>query len=259
MFNVPVVILAMIAVLGLVHAVFVLVLTKEQTTDFLILFSFIPARYSFSVLAEESWVVGWGAAAWTFLTYAFIHGNLNHLAFNLLWLLAFGTPVARRFGALRFIGLCTVTAAAGAGVHLATHWGETAPMVGASAAISGAMAAAMRFAFQRGGPLGVLGGGDEESYRVPALSLSRMLRDPRVLIFLAVWLGVNLLFGLGAVSLPGVEQAVAWQAHVGGFLAGLLLFGLFDPVRHSDASGDEPQPIAESPPNERSNGNPTLH
>jgi membrane associated rhomboid family serine protease len=132
-------------------------------------------------------------------------------------------------------------------------------MIGASAAISGAMAAAMRFAFQRGGPLGTLGGGDEDSYRVPAAPLARMLRDPRVLIFLVVWFGINLLFGLGTVSLPGMEQAVAWQAHVGGFLAGLLLFALFDPVRHSDASGSGEQTVVDPAHNDPTNSSPTIH
>ena len=259
MFNVPVVILAVIAALGLVHAVFVLALTPEQTNDFLVLFAFIPARYDRAVLAAESWAVGWGAAVWTFVSYAFLHGNLNHLFFNAVWLLAFGTPVARRFGAFRFIAFYLVTAAAGAAVHLATHWGEMFPMIGASAAISGAMAAAMRFAFQRGGPLGTLGGGDEDSYCVPAAPLARMLRDPRVLIFLVVWFGINLLFGLGTVSLPGMEQAVAWQAHVGGFLAGLMLFALFDPVRHSDASGGGEQTVADPAHSAPTNGNPTIH
>jgi membrane associated rhomboid family serine protease len=121
------------------------------------------------------------------------------------------------------------TAAAGAVVHLATHYGERLPMIGASAAISGAMAAAMRFAFERGGPLGAIGMADSDAYRVPAAPLSRVLRDPRVLGFLLVWFGVNWLFGSGVVSMPGVEQSVAWQAHVGGFLAGLFGFSLFDP------------------------------
>ena len=57
-------------------------------------------------------------------------------------------------------------------------------MIGASAAISGMMAAAMRFAFQRGGPLGLRRSGDATDYRVPAVPLSGVLRDPRVLIFL---------------------------------------------------------------------------
>ncbi|MEA2937856.1 MAG: hypothetical protein QOC56_1360, partial [Alphaproteobacteria bacterium] len=179
MFNVPMIVLAIIALIGLVHAVFVLLLTQQQATEFLLLFAFIPARYDAGVLSDMSFAQGYGAAVWTFATYALIHADLNHLFFNALWLLAFGTPVARRFGALRFVIFFIATAAAGAAVHLATHFGEGLPMVGASAAISGAMAAAMRFAFQRGGPLGALGSADEDAYRVPAAPLSAMLRDPR--------------------------------------------------------------------------------
>jgi membrane associated rhomboid family serine protease len=233
MFNVPIVVLAMVALIGLVHAVFVLVLMPEQATEFLLLFSFIPARYDAGVLASESWAQGWGAAVWTFVTYAFIHANLNHLFFNAVWLLAFGTPVARRFGTSRFLAFFAMTAAAGAGVHLATHWGEMLPMIGASASISGAMAAAMRFVFQRGGPLGLLRSRDAEAYRVPAVPLTAMLRDMRVLVFLVVWFGTNILFGIGTISMPGFEQTVAWQAHIGGFFAGLLGFAIFDPVRDS--------------------------
>jgi membrane associated rhomboid family serine protease len=106
------------------------------------------------------------------------------------------------------------------------------PMIGASAAISGAMAAAMRFVFQQGGPLGVFRSDDDtDAYRVPASSLSATLRDPRFLIFLVVWIGLNALFGLGTVSI-GTEagQEIAWQAHIGGFFAGLILFNAFDPA-----------------------------
>ncbi|MEA2904680.1 MAG: hypothetical protein QOI12_2067 [Alphaproteobacteria bacterium] len=239
MFNVPMIVLAIIALMGLVHAVFVLLLTQQQATEFLLLFAFIPARYDASVLSDVSFAQGYGAAVWTFATYALIHADLNHLFFNALWLLAFGTPVARRFGALRFVIFFIATAAAGAAMHLATHFGEGLPMVGASAAISGAMAAAMRFAFQRGGPLGALGSADEDAYRVPAAPLSAMLRDPRVLLFIVVWFGINILTGVGTIAMPGFEQSVAWQAHIGGFLAGLFGFTLFDPVRHSAANVGE--------------------
>ena len=97
---------------------------------------------------------------------------------------------------------CMVTAAAGALAHLVTHLDQFAPMIGASAAISGAMAAAMRFVFQRGGPLGMLGHGEQESYHVPAAPLSAMLTDPRILTFLVLWFGVNLVFGIGVVTMP---------------------------------------------------------
>jgi membrane associated rhomboid family serine protease len=57
------------------------------------------------------------------------------------------------------------------------------------------------------------------------------------MIFLVVWFGINLLFGLIPV---GTDQPVAWEAHMGGFLAGLLLFSFFDPVPRAEAVQDQP-------------------
>ena len=185
------------------------------------LFAFIPARYDASLLASGGLPGGLGAQAWTFVTYAFLHGSWAHLGFNSIWFLPFGAALARRFGTARFLAFFVVTAAAGALIHLLTHAGSLFPVIGASAAISGAMAAAMRFAFQRGGPLGFWRHGDDEAYRVPALPLTGVLRDPRVLAFLVVWFGINLIFGAAPVSLTGDDAPVAWEAHIGGFLAGL--------------------------------------
>jgi membrane associated rhomboid family serine protease len=169
---------------------------------------------------------------WSVVSYALLHANWMHVGVNLVWFLAFGTPVARRFGTLRFLLFCAVTAAAGAGAHYLSHPDGIMPLIGASATVSGAMAAAMRFAVSPGGILaggrgaGGRGAGDHH----PAESLLDSLKNPQLLIFIAIWFALNLLFGLG-VSVPGADGAeVAWQAHVGGFLAGLLLFGLFDPV-----------------------------
>lgn len=78
---------------------------------------------------------------------------------------------------------------------------------------------------------------------LPAVPLLTALRDPRVLVFLVVWFGINLLFGMGSVPLLGNGQPVAWQAHVGGFLAGLVLFGFFDPVRRSVAMQNDTGPL----------------
>ncbi len=235
MLNVPVVVVALLAALGLIHAFLVLALTAEQTTETLLLFAFIPARYDPSVLPDVVWPGGFAADVWTFVTYALLHGDISHLVFNGIWLLAFGSPVAQRFGTARFLCFMAATAAAGAAMHLATHFGEILPMIGASAAVSGAMAAAMRFAFQRGGPLGFWRD-REEAYRVPAAPLAQSLRDPRVLAFLLVWFGVNILFGFVSLGGSGFTQAVAWQAHIGGFLAGLLGFAFFDPVPPAAAS-----------------------
>jgi len=243
MLNVPAVVVALLAALALIQAIFALVLSPEQKTEFLLLFAFIPARYDPGVQPDIVWPGGTAADLWTFVSYALIHGDVAHLALNGVWLLAFCSPVARRFGAARFLAFMAATAAAGAAAHLVTHFGELLPMVGASASISGAMAAAMRFAFQRGGPLG-LGRGGEDAYRVPAASLAASLRDTRVLAFLLAWFGINLLFGLSGIWMPGVEQAVAWEAHIGGFLAGLLAFAVFDPVPPGTDLGPDPASTA---------------
>src|SRR5258708_4659188 len=55
MLNVPAVVVALLAVLGLIHALLALVLTQEQTTELLLLFAFIPARYDASVMPDVVW------------------------------------------------------------------------------------------------------------------------------------------------------------------------------------------------------------
>jgi|SRR5450755_1898171 membrane associated rhomboid family serine protease len=230
MFNVPAVVLSIIAFLVLIQAGREWLLTDEENIDFLLYFAFIPARYDTSLLGTESFPGGLGAQIWTFLTYAFLHADFVHVGVNSIWLLPFGSAMARRFGTWRFLGFFAVTAIAGAALHLLTHPRELLPMIGASAAVSGLMAGSLRFVFQSGGPLAMFRHNDDAAYRVPAASLAVALRDTRIIIFLVAWFGLNLLFGIGAPSLPGTEQSVAWQAHIGGFVAGLILFALFDPV-----------------------------
>jgi membrane associated rhomboid family serine protease len=192
-------------------------------------FGFIPKRYDSALLAA-GFPGGEGAKVWTFVTYSLLHANLSHIGFNVLWLLPFGSALARRFGAIRFFAFMAVTAAAGALAHLVTHEHALAPMIGASASVSGTMAAAIRFAFVRGSFLSFNRGDADAAARVPAQPLWRALRDRRVISFLAIWFGVNIVFGLGSIAIGAEGGSVAWQAHIGGFLAGLLLFFLFDPV-----------------------------
>jgi membrane associated rhomboid family serine protease len=229
LFNIPPVIVALLAVLALVHGVRAELLSDVQNIEFLFTFAFIPARYDTSIVLGGVLPGGFGAEVWTFVTYSLIHADWTHFGVNAVWLLPFGSAVARRFGTIRFLAFFAATAAAGAALHLATHAGEQFPMIGASASISGMMAAAMRFAFQRGGPLSMLRSGDDEAYRVPAIPLTGVLSDARVLIFLAVWFGINIVFGIGSLPITGSDNPVAWQAHIGGFLSGLLLFSWFDP------------------------------
>jgi membrane associated rhomboid family serine protease len=108
------------------------------------------------------------------------------------------------------------------------------------------MAAAMRFAFVQGSFLSFSRGDADAAAKVPALSLSRALRNGRVLGFLAVWFGVNIVFGAWSLSIGADGANVAWQAHIGGFLAGLLLFALFDPIpQHSEHAAVALPPEAE--------------
>ena len=240
-FNVPPVVFATIAALLIVHAVRTLILTDAQDEWVFLTFAFIPARYDPAADYPRALYGGFGADLWSFFTYAFLHADWLHVGLNLAWLLPFGTALARRFGAWRYITFMLVVAAAGAFAHLITHVGAMVPMIGASAAISGAMAAALRFVFQNGGPLGLWrGAAHNDAYRVPASSLAATLRDPRFLIFFGTWMGLNLLVGLGTVSIGEEGQEIAWQAHIGGFVAGLLLFNAFDPVVPRPALDSEP-------------------
>ncbi len=229
-FNVPAIVLAIIGICVLVLAGEEFLLSNAEDEAFLYSFGFVPARYRSSWPPGGSFPGGAGADVWTFITYAFIHGDISHLGMNSLWFLPFGSAVARRFGNLRVIGFFVATAAAGALTHLVTHWSELVPMIGASAAVSGFMAGAIRFAFQRGGPIAMFRNEEPTAYLVPAAPLSLALRDPRIMVFLLAWFGLNLVFGIGSIGLPSGEQSIAWQAHIGGFVAGLLLFPLFDPV-----------------------------
>jgi membrane associated rhomboid family serine protease len=230
-FNVPAVVLWLVASLCIIHLMVGYVLPDEASETLLEWFAFVPLRYHSGVDPGGPLPGGLPADIWTFVTYALFHVNFTHLVFNLIWLVAFGTPVARRFGTWRFLAFFAFTAATGALAHLVSYFGENVPTIGASAAVLGMMAAAMRFVFQPGGPLGLLRLSEAETYRVPAKPLGAMVRDRRMLLFVLGWFGLNWLLGLPLFAMPGIgEVSVAWQAHIGGFVGGLLAFSAFDPV-----------------------------
>jgi membrane associated rhomboid family serine protease len=262
-FNIPGVVVAVCAMLIAIQAL-ASVISPEAYSRILIRFAFVPGRFTFAfdparvsaafnAIARTDELRAQIAAAflgdgspqwWTVLTYAFLHGGWAHVGVNCLWLVAFGGAVAKRLSGARFLLLLAVSAIAGAAAHYVTHVADLEPVVGASAAVSGAMGAAARFVFQPGGPLGgqIGGRGDrDDELRRPALSLWRTLRDRRSLPFILLWFGSNFLFGAGGV-MPGMgSETVAWQAHIGGFLAGLLLFGWFDPATTPIQA--EPEPV----------------
>lgn len=251
-FNLPAVVTILIVVFLAIQALRDYALTFEQNAEIIRTFGFIPGRFSLAFepdavaaaltrMARDAqsfqnarYFLGDGSMQpWTVLTYAFLHGDFVHAGVNALWLAVFGAPVARRLGAARFLALFVATAVAGVALHFAFHRLDFVPVVGASAAVSGAMAAALRFVFQPGGPLGPAIPGwrlpAEYSAKLPALPLREVIGDRRVMQFCAIWFVINLLFGLFSVQLGATSSPVAWEAHVGGFLAGFLLFQFFDP------------------------------
>lgn len=228
-FNLPTVVVGLLGVLAAIHFVRTVVLMPDSDFALLIALAFIPARVT------EPAVVGalpggTAAGVWSFLTYGLLHADWSHLIFNGLWLAAFGSPVAWRFGAVRFLVFAAIGVVAGSALYLAIYPQSMIPLVGASAGVSALMAGATRFVFSAGGPFRTFQGAGPAAFQQPAPPLVEALADRRVAIFLLVWFGLNLVFGLLPAGGGLASGAVAWEAHVGGFIAGLLLFPLFDPV-----------------------------
>jgi membrane associated rhomboid family serine protease len=236
-FNAPAVVVALLGAFVAVHLVrsFLSDAADEQLIQ---LWAFDPARLKGGggLLAPAG---GWVATVTQFVTHVLTHGDVAHLLLNSAWFMAFATPVTRRIGNARFLAFFLLCGIGGALAYLPFN---DAPMVGASGAISGLMGAAVRFLLV---PLiehniDALSG---EGPRAPLMSLSAALSDKRVLIAIAVWTLLNLAFAWIAPLLLG-ERNIAWEAHVGGFLAGFLTFGWFDPpapeppVHHDSAPAE---------------------
>jgi len=224
-FNLPAVVVWCGGAIVLLHLARLLL---SDDADFFLIYAmgFVPARYG-----ELAVLLPGGVAArfWTPLTYALLHADGVHLSVNMFWMAAFGSAVARRLGAMRFLMLSVAATLAGALAHFLAYPGDEGVMIGASGAVSGMTAAAARFAFMPGGPLGS-GRGRSDAFHMPAPPLRAVFSNRNTLIFVGVWFAINIIFGVQGALLPGVEGAIAWQAHIGGFVAGFLLFGFIDPV-----------------------------
>jgi membrane associated rhomboid family serine protease len=230
MFNVPGSVLAVLALMVAVHLVR-LALPEDDATWLTLALAFIPARYS--GFADQ--LPGGDITAVTsFLTHTMVHGDWAHLGLNAAWFIAFGGAVANRVGTVRFLLLFSFCAVVGAATFLVFNTGLMAPMVGASGAISGLMGATMRFLFPAidGEGLAAL---REDPRSVPLMPLPVALRDRRVVLVTVVFLAANVLavLGIGSVGFSGI----AWEAHIGGYFAGLLFFGFFDAPQTEDSSG----------------------
>ncbi len=185
-------------------------------------FAFWPIRYSGQYLAAHGAISqSWLQLAIPFVSYVFLHGDISHIAINSIWLLAAGPIVARRWGAGMFLTVFFLCAVAAAFAHLITNWGSDDPVIGASGAISGLMGAGIRMLWGR---IWIEG----EPFPRLASLLSR-----QIIVFSLFWVLGNVLAGYTGIGTDGRVGLVAWQAHIGGFLAGLLLATPFDALaRH---------------------------
>lgn len=178
-------------------------------------YAFIPARYSPQFMhAHFAAPQSFFDQAIPFVSYMFLHGSWTHVLINSVWLLPFGSVVARQFGTVSFLLLFLLCGIAGAGAFLAADWGMAVPVIGASGAISGLMAAAFRLIQYPNEPYGARG------QLAPILSR-------RILLWSFIWIAINIVAGVyGFGAGPGPE-AIAWQVHLGGYFAGLILAGPF--------------------------------
>lgn len=218
MFRIPRPVGLLIGLIVLAHVVRSL-LPAGMAEDILIRFSFMPMRYMPGInggsLLDK---------ALPFVGHQFLHAGFFHLGMNCLWLLACGPVVAKRYGALAFWGFFLLCGISGAAVFLVADWGGIDGMIGASGAVSGLMAASIRMI--PGQLLALTMPGVMQGADAPLASV----RSKPVMAFTLVWFVTNLIFGLTGLGSGGEIHQIAWQAHIGGFVAGLLLPDLFDAV-----------------------------
>lgn len=220
----PPVVTALVGTIIAVHLVRVLFF-NDSTFDPLVLWGgFLPLR----MVLPEAIPGGWLPLLWTPFTHGFLHGGWEHLLFNAAWLAIFGTPLARRYGPGPTLAVFLVCTAAGAAAFAAVTIADGAVLVGASGGIAGLTGAAMRFVFQP-----VLTMRHPETGEVIVLgrrlaSFSELWRNTRSRYFILIWVGLNAAVPLYPLFTGGAGVQIAWQAHLGGFLVGLLLVPLFE-------------------------------
>jgi rhomboid family protein len=161
----------------------------------------------------------WGSVYFTLFTSMFMHGGIAHIAGNMLFLWIFGDNIEDRLGHVRYLifyllcGLLASLAHVFVTAMFATEQAELlVPSLGASGAISGVL----------GGYLLL-----HHSRRVTVL-LFRFLTDVPAWVAIGIWFAFQLVSGLGMLGAGSAQGGVAYAAHVGGFVAGVVLIKFFD-------------------------------
>lgn len=151
-----------------------------------------------------------------FLTSMFLHGGWLHLIGNMLFLYIFGDNVEGRMGHFRYLVFYIVCGLIAALFQFVTNIHSVIPMVGASGAISGVLGAYMTF-YPRSRILTL----------VPVFFFIQFIHIPAA-VFIFIWFILQFLSGLGTLNAPKESGGIAFWAHIGGFVAGLLLARFFD-------------------------------
>jgi membrane associated rhomboid family serine protease len=234
-FNLPASVAALAGLLIAVHLASTLVLNQNAYGEFVFWFGFIPLRG----FLPDRFVGGALPLLWTPLTHAFLHAGWEHVLLNTVWLVIFATPVARRYGGTPMLVLFVLSAIAGAAAFALTSYFELGAMVvatelppgqvlvGASGGVAGLTGAAVRFMFQP-----VIWDRDPETGSARPLgrrlaSFADLARSRQARFFILVWVLLNAAVPLLPL-VTGEPVDVAWQTHLGGFFAGLLLVPLFE-------------------------------
>ncbi len=184
-------------------------------------YAFRPAYIASLTTIQELGYVGAGGSL---LLSMFMHGGLLHIGFNMLFLWVFGDNVEDRMGHLRYLVfylICgvlatlahSVIAVAGALIYGGDSLGI--PLVGASGAIAGVLGA--YFKLYRHASVRAL---------IPLFFIFTMVDLPASL-FIIIWFILQLLYGVSSLGQAG--GGIAFWAHIGGFVAGILLVRLFAP------------------------------
>lgn len=223
-FNMPGVVLALVGIMVAVQAADSVILDSQGQLQLALWFGYIPARWT-------AWQVipgGMLPLVWTPLTYAFLHAGWEHVLLNSAWLVIFGVPVARRYGTAKFLFTFAVTSIVAAFAFSLLDTGASQVLVGASGGVSGLTGVALRFVFQ---PV-VFVKNPETGEALPLgrklASWGDMMRDVRARTLLIFWVGLNVFVPLLPLFAGTTGLQIAWQAHLGGFFAGLLLAPLLE-------------------------------
>jgi membrane associated rhomboid family serine protease len=199
----------------------------------------------------EQFVTDWGFVpgrflqnpagdAVTLLTSMFLHGGWMHIGGNMLFLWIFGDNVEDALGHVRYVIFYVICGVVAAGAQMMVGPDSMVPMVGASGAIAGVLAAYVSL-YPRARVLVML----------PIFVFISFFEFPAWLVILE-WFALQLLSGLGALALPSTGGGVAFFAHIGGFVCGLLLIRLMmlgkTTVAYDAWSGWRSPPRRRAPP-----------